>query len=125
MSSIKIKAIPEEEPYLYAKVLDARGIGLIPSYVPIKFIITNLAVYIKACGVLIDISGTQRISIQEISTITIKVPLIVRYFRFLTFTTTIGKSTIRVHMNDYEEIINILTTINPNIELIDNTKHQK
>ena len=119
---VKIKDIPCNEEYLYAKKFEIKDKSLIgiPNYKKVKFVITNVAVYIKIANVLIDISGTRYFLINEISSLKIKTPLLFKYVRYLTISHRYGKVTFRPFTNDCEIIVKILTTINPNIQVLKN-----
>lgn len=120
MFDVTIKDIPANEEILFAKKVDFRDHSFvgIPSNKTVKFVITNLAVYVKIANVLIDWSGTSRVRIDEIISLTVKEPTLFKYCRYLTITDPFGKSTIIPFVKDCETIIMILTKINPNITLI-------
>ena len=120
-STIRIKDIPQTETYLFAKKVDYQDSTLIgiPSYKVVKFVITNVAIYFKIANVLIDLSGTLRERIDEISTLKIKNHLLNKNFKSLTITTPFGKHTINLKAQDYQEVTKILFQINPAIVIED------
>ena len=123
-TNIKIKDIPQNENYLFAKKVDFQEKTLIgiPTYKTVKFVITNMAIYFKIAGVLIDLSGTLRERIDEISNLKIKNYLLYKNFKSLSIITPFNNYCITLKNEDCQEVIEILLKVNPNICVEDLSK---
>lgn len=121
MSNVIIKDIPYNEDYLFAKKVTF--IDRTPLFLPvtktIKCVITNIAIYIKIANVLIDLTGTERIRIDEITSLSSKKKHENRkYNKTLKIQDPFHIFTFSLNSQDFDEIVNLITTLNPNIALI-------
>ena len=115
--NVTIKDIPASEEILFANIVTLKDHSLIgiPNYKSVKFVVTNTSIYIKIAGVLIDTSGTQALSIEQIDTLTIKTPL-VKSNRFLIVGIKNGKGVqFTLTKEDCQTVVNILKNANSSI----------
>ena len=68
---VTIKNVPSDETVLFAEKVDIieRSLIGIPTTQRVKCVITNVGVYIKVANVLIDLTGTLRITPDDISSV--------------------------------------------------------
>ena len=115
--NVTIKDIPVSEEILFANIVtikDHSPIG-IPNYKSVKFVVTDTSIYIQIAGVLIDTSGTQSLSIDQIDTLTIKTPLY-KSNRFLIIGIKNGKGVqFTLTKEDCQTVVNILKNANSSI----------
>ena len=115
--NVTIKNIPASEEILFANIVTIKDHSLIgiPNYTSVKFVVTNTSIYIKIAGVLIDTSGTQSLSIDQIDTLTIKTPLF-KSNRFLIIGIKNGKRVqFTLKKEDCQTVVNILKNANSSI----------
>ena len=115
---IKIKDIPESEEILYANIVNFKDYSFIgiPNFKAVKFVITNVSVYLKITGVLIDTSGTLSFPISQIKTLSTKTPVLYKSNRFLRIGIG-GSRPVQVTLteSDCQIVIDIFKSINPSI----------
>ena len=115
--NVTIKDIPSSEEILFANIVSYKDHSLIgiPNYKSVKFVVTNISIYIKIAGVLIDTSGTQSLPIDQIDTLTIKTPLF-KSNRFLIIGIK-GCKPIQFTLaaKDCQTVVNIHKNIKPSI----------
>lgn len=117
--NVTIKDIPASEEILFANIVTLKDHSLIgiPDYKSVKFVVTNTSIYIKIAGVLIDISGTQSLPIDQIDTLTIKTPLF-KSNRFLIIGIKNGKGVqFTLTKEDCQTVVNILKNVNSSINI--------
>lgn len=115
--NVTIKDLPASEEILFANIVTLKDHSLIgvPNYKSVKFVVTNTSIYIKIAGVLIDTSGTQALSIDQIDTLTIKTPLF-KSNRFLIVGIKNGKSVqFTLTKEDCQTVVNIIKNANSSI----------
>ncbi|MBQ8428569.1 MAG: hypothetical protein IJX30_00515 [Clostridia bacterium] len=115
--NVTIKDIPSSEEYLFAEKVNlaTRSLFFIPNAQRVKLIITNVALYVKIANVLIDLSGTERMRIDEIRTMKAKKKHQNRKWRTLEICDPFSIYTFGVTKEQFEKIIQILLSANPNI----------
>jgi len=122
MKEVKLRAIPENENILFIKKLYAvrRSLINVPSFVSVKFAITDKAIYTRQANVLIPFFGTQRHRVDEVKTLKINNYFNwanLRYFKIITIFNEDFE--LRLNIQDVEEITKILLELNSNIVIQD------
>ena len=119
MGQVKIKAVPHDEEYLFAKKVWFKTRSLIGLYNSqrIKLVVTNKALYIKIANVLIDLTGVGRMRIDEI-----KKAIMYRNRRTnkvynISFEDPFSLFWFTMTEEDCEKVMGIVLSINPGIKV--------
>jgi len=122
MKQIKIKNIPDDEPYLFATVASLHyraGLLRVPRYEAVKFILTNKNLYLKVHGYLIDTTGPVKMPLDSVCKLIIERPAIKAFkTNYLSFVDQEGNKTkFTVTCEECNKIIDILKNVNPTIQV--------
>ena len=118
MGQVKIRAVPQDEEYLFAKkvCLITKSLIGIPNKQTVKLVVTNKALYIKIANVLIDLSGTERMRIDEIRKATIREYRAFKKYKQVSFEDPFSLFCFELSVEDCENIREIVSSINPELQ---------